>query len=70
VCLHGAFSLWCKNSKAFRECPFALQHQLPEKDKQIVDIAPTPGRICGRPWLLSTLSASFQALIYEQVRLS
>jgi len=31
--------LWCKNSKAFSERPFALQRQQLEKDKQNVDVA-------------------------------
>ena len=31
--LEKAFSLWCRNSKAFCERPFALQRQQPEKYK-------------------------------------
>jgi len=45
--LSWAFSLWCGNSKAFREHQFALQGQQPEKDKQNVHVAPFWKNFCG-----------------------
>jgi len=44
--------LWCGKDKAFRERPFALHRQQPEKDEPNVDVAfsgkflQTPMRIC------------------------
>jgi len=42
----GEFSLWCRNTKAFCERPFALQLQQPEKDKQNVHVFPLLENIC------------------------
>jgi len=44
ACFHGEFSLWCRNTKAFCERPFALQRPQPENNKQNVDVVP-PGKV-------------------------
>ena len=41
TCFHGAFSLWCRNIKAFCENLFALQRQQPKKHKQNVHVVPS-----------------------------
>jgi len=42
---------WGMKGKAFRERPFALHCQQPEKDKQNSDIAPPRKSFCGHPWM-------------------
>jgi len=42
---------WGVKGKAFRERPFALHCQQPEKDNQNSDIAPPRKSFCGHPWM-------------------
>ena len=50
---HGAFSLWCRNSKAFCKRSFALQPEQPKRDKQNVHVVPLLEIFLPGPWLLS-----------------
>jgi len=60
--------LWCRNSKAFCERPFALQWQQPEKDQQHVCVAP-PGKMSATPVATFILSTSFHVWA-SQVKLT
>jgi len=41
--------LWCRDSKAFCERPFALEREQPENDKQSVDVAPDLEKVLRKP---------------------
>ena len=61
ACFHGAFSLWCRNSKAFCERPFPLQRQQPKNISNMMTL-PTPlEKFMLSPMAVFTLSASFEA---------
>jgi len=60
ACFHVAFSLWCRNSKAFCGRPFALQRQQPKKYKLYDDVASFPGKISADAHGYFHHSASFE----------
>jgi len=64
----GAFTSWCRNSKAFCECPFALQRQQPEKDAKCRRCTPLE-KFLRMPLATFVLSASFD-IWASQVKLT